>query len=84
MQVTKEVVPSFEIVEEKIKDIDGAVIIFRVFYIPESLSKGNYAPGTITLVFLPITPIAGLLGSLVGLIISDTRRITKRVQKTES
>ena len=38
MQVTKEVVQSFEIVEEKIKDMDGAVIIFRVFDIPEKLT----------------------------------------------
>ncbi len=38
MQVTKDIVPSFEIVEDKIKDMDGAVIIFRIFYIPEKLT----------------------------------------------
>jgi hypothetical protein len=38
MQVTKDIVPSFEIVENKIKDMDGAVIIFRIFYIPEKLT----------------------------------------------
>ena len=32
-QVTKEEVPSYEIVEEKIKEIDGSIIVFRIFYI---------------------------------------------------
>ncbi len=32
-QVTKEQVPSYEIVEEKIKEIDGSIIVFRIFYI---------------------------------------------------
>lgn len=37
-QVTKETVPSFNIVEEKIRRMDGAVIIFRIFYLPEKLA----------------------------------------------
>lgn len=37
-QVLKGGVPSYEIVEEKIKGMDGAVIIFRIFYIPESFT----------------------------------------------
>ncbi len=32
-QVRKEDVPSYEIVEEKIKEIDGSIIVFRIFYI---------------------------------------------------
>lgn len=32
-QVSKEEVPSYEMVEEKIRDIDGSIIIFRIFYI---------------------------------------------------
>jgi len=32
-QVTKEEVPSYELVEEKIKEIDGSIIILRIFYI---------------------------------------------------
>ena len=32
-QVRKEEVPSYEIVEEKIKEIDGSIIVFRKFYI---------------------------------------------------
>jgi hypothetical protein len=32
-QVTKEEVPSYEIVEEKIKEIDGSIIVLRIFYI---------------------------------------------------
>jgi len=32
-QVRKEEVPSYEIVEEKIKEIDGSIIVFRIFYI---------------------------------------------------
>lgn len=32
-QVTKEEVPSYEIVEEKIREIDGSIIILRIFYI---------------------------------------------------
>jgi hypothetical protein len=32
-QVKKEEVPSYEIVEEKIKEIDGSIIVFRIFYI---------------------------------------------------
>jgi len=38
MQVTKEIVPSYNLVEDKIKEMDGAVIIFRIFYIPEKLT----------------------------------------------
>ena len=38
MQVSKDIVPSYEIIEEKIKGMDGAVIIFRIFYIPEKLT----------------------------------------------
>ncbi len=32
-QVTKEEVPSYEIVAEKIREIDGSIIILRIFYI---------------------------------------------------
>ena len=32
-QVTKRQVPSYEIVEEKIKEIDGSIIVLRIFYI---------------------------------------------------
>jgi hypothetical protein len=32
-QVTKHEVPSYEIVEEKIKEIDGSIIVLRIFYI---------------------------------------------------
>ncbi len=32
-QVTKKQVPSYEIVEEKIKEIDGSIIVLRIFYI---------------------------------------------------
>ena len=32
-QVTKREVPSYEIVEEKIKEIDGSIIVLRIFYI---------------------------------------------------
>ena len=32
-QVSKYEVPSYEIVEEKIKEIDGSIIVFRIFYI---------------------------------------------------
>ncbi len=32
-QVTKEEVPSYELVEEKIKEIDGSIIILRIFYL---------------------------------------------------
>jgi hypothetical protein len=32
-QVSKEEVPSYELVEEKIKEIDGSIIILRIFYI---------------------------------------------------
>ncbi len=32
-QVTKSQVPSYEIVEEKIKEIDGSIIVLRIFYI---------------------------------------------------
>ncbi len=32
-QVKKEEVPSYEIVEEKIKEIDGSIIVLRIFYI---------------------------------------------------
>jgi len=32
-QVTKEEVPSYELVEEKIKEIDGSIIIIRIFYL---------------------------------------------------
>lgn len=32
-QVTKDQVPSYEIVEEKIKEIDGSIIVLRIFYI---------------------------------------------------
>ena len=37
-QIPKSVVPSYEIVEEKIKGMDGAVIIFRIFYLPEKFA----------------------------------------------
>ena len=32
-QVSRKEVPSFEIVEEKIKEIDGSIIVLRIFYI---------------------------------------------------
>jgi hypothetical protein len=32
-QVSKEEVPSYELVEEKIKEIDGSIIILRIFYL---------------------------------------------------
>lgn len=32
-QVKKEDVPSYEIVEEKIREIDGSIIVLRIFYI---------------------------------------------------
>ncbi len=32
-QVLKDKIPSYEIVEEKIKQIDGSIIILRIFYI---------------------------------------------------
>ena len=32
-QVERKDVPSFEIVEEKIKEIDGSIIVLRIFYI---------------------------------------------------
>jgi hypothetical protein len=32
-QVTKNQVPSYEIVEEKIREIDGSIIVLRIFYI---------------------------------------------------
>jgi hypothetical protein len=32
-QVTKKEVPAYEIVEEKIKEIDGSIIVLRIFYI---------------------------------------------------
>ncbi len=32
-QVSRRDVPSFEIVEEKIKEIDGSIIVLRIFYI---------------------------------------------------
>ncbi len=32
-QVTKHEVPSYDIVEEKIKQIDGSIIVLRIFYI---------------------------------------------------
>ena len=32
-QVSKHEVPSYDIVEEKIKEIDGSIIVFRIFYI---------------------------------------------------
>ncbi|MEW6602953.1 MAG: hypothetical protein AB1499_18425 [Nitrospirota bacterium] len=32
-QVSKEEVPSYELVEEKIREIDGSIIILRIFYI---------------------------------------------------
>jgi hypothetical protein len=32
-QVSKHEVPSYEIVEEKIREIDGSIIIFRIFYL---------------------------------------------------
>jgi len=38
IQISKEIVPSYEIVEDKIKGMDGAVIIFRIYYIPEKLT----------------------------------------------
>lgn len=32
-QVTKNEVPSYDIVEEKIKEIDASIIVLRIFYI---------------------------------------------------
>jgi dephospho-CoA kinase len=32
-QVSKHEVPGYEIVEEKIREIDGSIIIFRIFYL---------------------------------------------------
>lgn len=32
-QVSRKDVPSFDIVEEKIKEIDGSIIVLRIFYI---------------------------------------------------
>ena len=32
-QVSKYEVPSYDIVEEKIREIDGSIIVFRIFYI---------------------------------------------------
>lgn len=32
-QVTKREVPAYEIVEEKIKEIDGSIIVLRIFYL---------------------------------------------------
>lgn len=32
-QVTKHEVPSYDIVEEKIREIDGSIIVLRIFYI---------------------------------------------------
>lgn len=32
-QVTKYEVPSYDIVEEKIREIDGSIIVLRIFYI---------------------------------------------------
>jgi hypothetical protein len=32
-QVSKSEVPSYEIVEDKIKQIDGSIIVLRIFYI---------------------------------------------------
>lgn len=32
-QVSRHEVPSYEIVEEKIRAIDGSIIIFRIFYL---------------------------------------------------
>ncbi len=32
-QVSKREVPSYEIVEEKIREIDGSIIVLRIFYI---------------------------------------------------
>jgi hypothetical protein len=32
-QVSKSEVPSYEVVEEKIKQIDGSIIVLRIFYI---------------------------------------------------
>ncbi len=32
-QVTKHEVPSYDIVEEKIKEIDASIIVLRIFYI---------------------------------------------------
>lgn len=32
-QVTKHEVPSYELVEEKIREIDGSIIVLRIFYI---------------------------------------------------
>lgn len=32
-QVTKHEVPSYEIVEEKIREIDASIIVLRIFYI---------------------------------------------------
>lgn len=37
-QVSKGIVPSYKVVEDKIKELDGAVIIFRIFYIPEKFT----------------------------------------------
>lgn len=32
-QVTKHEVPSYDLVEEKIREIDGSIIVLRIFYI---------------------------------------------------
>jgi len=32
-QVTKHEVPSYDVVEEKIREIDGSIIVLRIFYI---------------------------------------------------
>jgi len=32
-QVSKHEVPNYEIVEEKLREIDGSIIIFRIFYL---------------------------------------------------
>jgi len=37
-QVSREDVPSYEIVEEKIKQIDSAIIILRTFYVLDHIS----------------------------------------------
>ncbi len=37
-QVSKERIPSYEKVEEKIRELDGTVIILRVFYSIENIS----------------------------------------------
>jgi len=38
LQVTRERIPSYEKVESKIRELDGTVIILRVFYSIENLS----------------------------------------------